>query len=97
MENSAVRMIAKMILANKMEVLLVRQYYDGNSDRFYLRNVLTGNLQEIMISAKYVEEKYTHYFFDDVNIDFTQVYQVLDAYGLSETLQYTPLPKSCPS
>ena len=30
MENSAVRMIAKMILANKMEVLLVRQYYDGN-------------------------------------------------------------------
>ena len=91
MENSAVRMIAKMILANKMEVLLVRQYYDGNSDRFYLRNVLTGDLQKIMISAKYVEEKYTHYFFDDVNIDFTQVYQVLDAYGLSETLQYTPL------
>lgn len=91
MENSAVRMIAKMILANKMEVLLVRQYYDGNSDKFYLRNVLTGDLQEIMISAKYVEEKYTHYFFDDVNVDFTQVYQVLDAYGLSETLQYTPL------
>lgn len=91
MENSAIRMIAKMILANKMEVLLVRQYYDGNSDRFYLRNVLTGDLQKIMISAKYVEEKYTHYFFDDVNIDFTQVYQVLDAYGLSETLQYTPL------
>ncbi len=54
------------------------------SDSFYLRNVLTGDLQKIMISAKYVEEKYTHYFFDDVNIDFTQVYQVLDAYGLGK-------------
>ncbi|MFQ6794217.1 MAG: type I pullulanase [Thomasclavelia sp.] len=91
MENSAIRMIAKMVLANKIEVLLVRQYYGGNADKFYLRNVRTGELQEIKISGKYEEEVYMHYFFDDVKIDFSQVYQVVDAYGLTETLQYTQL------
>ena len=91
MEKSAVRMIAQMVALKKIEVLLLKKYYDGNSPRFYLRDLTNNDLTEIKISGKYVESQFTHYYFDDVEIDFCHVYQVVDAYGLTETLQYTKL------
>lgn len=91
MEKSAVRMIAQMVALKKIEVLLLKKYYDGNSPRFYLRDLTSNDLTEIKISGKYVEEEFAHYYFDDIEIDFCHVYQVVDAYGLTETLQYTKL------
>lgn len=91
MEKSAVRMIAQMIALKKIEVLLLKKYYEGNSPRFYLRDLNSGDLKEIKISGKYVEEQFVHYYFDDIEIDFCRIYQIVDAYGLSETLQYTKL------
>ncbi|MBD9143709.1 MAG: type I pullulanase, partial [Erysipelatoclostridium ramosum] len=91
MEKSAIRMIAKMVSVNKIEVQLIRRYYEGNCPRFYLRDLNNNTLIEIEISAKFVEEEYVHYYFDNVEIDFCHVYQIVDAYGLAETLQYTQL------
>ena len=84
-------MIAKMVSVNKIEVQLIRRYYEGNCPRFYLRDLNNNTLIEIEISAKFVEEEYVHYYFDNVEIDFCHVYQIVDAYGLAETLQYTQL------
>lgn len=91
MEKSAVRMIAQMVALKKIEVVLLRKYYDGNIPRFYLRDLITNDIKEIMISNKLVEEQYVRYYFDDVEIDFCHLYQIVDAYGLAETLQYTKL------
>ena len=91
MEKSAVRMIARMVALKKIEVLLLKKYYGGNSPRFYLRDLTNNDLTEIKISSKNVEDQFTHYYFDDVEIDFCHIYQVVDAYGLTETLQYTKL------
>lgn len=91
MEKSAIRMIAKMVSMNKVEVLLIRRYYDGNCPCFYLRDLSDNSLTELEISAKYVDEEFARYYFDNVEIDFCRIYEIVDAYGLAETLQYTPL------
>lgn len=70
MEKSAIRMIAKMVSVNKIEVQLIRRYYEGNCPRFYLRDLNNNTLIEIEISAKFVEEEYVHYYFDNVEIGF---------------------------
>ena len=49
MEKSAVRMIAQMIALKKIEVLLLKKYYEGNSPSFYLRDLNIGDLKEIKI------------------------------------------------
>ena len=84
-------MIARMVSESKIEVLLIRRYYEGNVPRFYLRDLSNNDLKEIEISGKFVEEEYVHYYFDNVEIDFCRIYQIVDAYGLAETLQYTQL------
>lgn len=91
MEDSAVRMIAEMVSMEKIEVRLIRRYYEGNVPRFYLRDLINNDLQEIEVSAKYTDEEYVRYYFDNVEIDFSHIYQIVDAYGLAETLQYTKL------
>ena len=45
MEKSAVRMIAQMIALKKIEVLLLKKYYEGNSPRIYLRDLKSGDLK----------------------------------------------------
>lgn len=91
MENSAVRMTATMIAVNQLEVLITKMYYGGNVPRFYLRDLVNDKLKEIRISGKHIGDTHVHYYFDNVEIDFLHVYQVVDCYGLSETLQYTKL------
>ena len=53
MEESAIRMIARMISLNTIEVLLLRKYYGGYSPRFYLRDMIDNSLKEIKINNKY--------------------------------------------
>ncbi|WP_297671607.1 type I pullulanase [Thomasclavelia sp.] len=91
MEESAIRMIARMISLNTIEVLLLRKYYGGYSPRFYLRDMIDNSLKEIKINNKYEDAKFIHYYFNEIEIDFCRVYQIVDAYGLSETLQYKKL------
>ena len=91
MEKSAIRMIAQMISLNRIEVLLLKQYYGGYSQKFYLRDMSNNSLKEIKIADKYEDDRFIHYYFNEIEIDFCRVYQIVDAYGLSETLQYSKL------
>ena len=91
MEKSAIRMIAQMISLNRIEVLLLKQYYGGYSPKFYLRDMSNNSLKEIKIADKYEDDRFIHYYFNEIEIDFCRVYQIVDAYGLSETLQYSKL------
>lgn len=77
MEKSAVRMIAQVVALKKIEVLLLKKYYEGNSPRFYLRDLNSGDLKEIKISGKYIEEQFVHYYFDDIEIDFVMFIKLL--------------------
>lgn len=91
MEKSAIRMIAKMVSLNEIEVLLKKQYYGGNSPYFYLRDLTDNSMLKMEVSERFVAEEFVHYSFKNVEIDFSRIYQIVDAYGLAETLQYSQL------
>ncbi len=48
-----------------------------------------NSLKEIKIADKYEDDRFIHYYFNEIEIDFCRVYQIVDAYGLSETLQFS--------
>lgn len=93
METSMIRMKAYLTSLDRIVVNLSKQYYSGISPKFYLRDLTTGNTEEIFIDIKDEDDKYINYYFVNVKVDLAHLYQVLDAYGLSETLQYTRLVK----
>lgn len=91
METSCIRMKAYLIDLDTIEVNLSKQYYQGISPCFYLRNISTGELTKIEANRQDENEVFHNYYFDKVEVDITKVYQVIDNYGLSEVLQYTKL------
>lgn len=91
MEDTGIRMKAYVMDLDSIEVNVIKQYYQGFIPCFYLREVESGSLTEIEISYQDENEKYHNYYFGNVTLDLTKTYQIVDAYGLSETLQYTRL------
>ena len=91
MEKTCIRMEAYLIDLDSIEVHLSKQYYQGISPCFYLRDVKNGELSKLECTLENEEDRYHIYYFDNVVIDITKVYQIVDAYGLSETLQYHKL------
>lgn len=93
MEVSMIRMIANLIDVDKIEVNLSKNYYQGISPRFYLRDLATGSLEQIVIKNTTEDDKFVNYFFDNVYINLSHNYQIVDNYGLGEALQYNRLVK----
>lgn len=91
MEETGIRMKAYVMDLDSIEVNIIKQYYQGFIPCFYLREVESGSLTEIEISYQDENETYHNYYFGNVTLDLTKTYQIVDAYGLSETLQYTRL------
>lgn len=91
MEENNVRMTAWMLSMHKLEVILTKNYYNGNSPKFYLRDLKTGELTEIQITEKYMDDRFSYYHFNNIEIDFNHIYQIVDAYGYGATLQYIKL------
>lgn len=91
MEVTCVRLKAYLIDLDSIEVQLSKQYYQGISPSFYLRDRISGELTNITCTKEGENQEYHLYYFDHVLIDTTRVYQIVDHYGLSETLQYTRL------
>lgn len=91
MEVSMIRMKANLIDLNKIEVKLSKNYYGGVSPYFYLRDIYDNTFLRLDYTRQSEEEEYINYYFDDVVIDLAHNYQIVDAYGLSEILQYTKL------
>lgn len=93
MEKTCIRMEAYLIDLDSIEVQLSKQYYQGISPCFYLRDVKSGELLKLQCSHEDENQIHHLYYFDNVTIDICRVYQIVDGYGLSETLQYGKLVK----
>lgn len=91
MENSMLRMVAHLIDIDKIEVSLSKNYYDGISPKFYIRDLNEKTIKQISAKKTSETEKHIKYYFDDVYVDLSHHYQIVDNYGLSEELQYHKL------
>lgn len=91
MEKYKARMLAYLIDLDKIEVQYSNHYYQGMCTNFYLRDLNNGSLISMNIVSERKDEKDHYYYFENVKINLYHQYQVVDGYGLSETLQYTKL------
>lgn len=86
-----IRMKANLIDLDKIEVELSKNYYSGNSAYFYLRDIDADTFFRLNYVRFEEGDKFNHYFFENVLIDLSHNYQIVDAYGMAEILQYTKL------
>ena len=93
MERNAVRMMAYAHNFNTIKVYLAKNYYGGISHKFYLKNLLTDEIEELSgdVSPDKEEEGYRIYLLS-ASFELGNVYKVLDAYGLSCFLSFSRLP-----
>ncbi|MFV0396298.1 MAG: type I pullulanase [Coprobacillaceae bacterium] len=78
---------AYMIDLTTIEILVSKQYYGGIISTFYLREEDVITLE----SSRVREDNQYTYYQASYAIDFTKIYDVIDAYGLAVVLQYTTL------
>ncbi len=92
MENSAVRMIAQLLDPTKIVVKLSNNYYGGQSARFYIRDLSVNTFKQIEYSEHTYDDSFNYYIISGLDkLDLTHDYQIVDAYGLAETLTYENL------
>lgn len=90
MEENAVRMKAYAVSFNEIRVYLSKNYYNGISSRFYIKDIETDEL--ILLNGDALNESsesgYQEYVF---HISFTmgKMYKIVDAYGLSCFLNFS--------
>jgi len=94
-EKSAIRMMAYATRMNEIRVYLSKNYYDGISSKFYLKDLNSDGL--ILLRGDLLNNGdnsgYREYVF---HATFTvgKVYKILDAYGLSCFLDFSRLSMS---
>lgn len=93
MENTMFRMIAHLTDIDKIEVSLSKNYYNGISPKFYLRDLTENTLKQISAKKTAESEKRIKYYFENIYINIKHSYQIVDNYGLNEVLQYHKLVK----
>ena len=85
-------MIAQLVGLRNIVVKLSKRYYGGVSKTFYLRNLDKNTLTKIDFANEGEDYEYSYYYFNNIpDIDLTNTYQVVDAYGLAEILTFTKL------
>ncbi|MDD8048305.1 MAG: type I pullulanase [Thomasclavelia sp.] len=86
------RMYAHYKGDKRIEIELSKDYYNGNSEIFFLRDTDTKTIKQLRIDAlNKTDYDFTTYFIDDAIIDLSHIYEVVDQYGLATTLTYTHL------
>ncbi len=92
MEKSAVRMKAFATGFDEIKVHLSKNYYDGISHKFYLKNLRTDEIELLSgdINAGDEEEGFKVYTLH-ASFELGSVYKIIDAYGLSCFLDFTKL------
>ncbi|MGN1183324.1 MAG: type I pullulanase [Faecalibacillus sp.] len=91
MESSMFRMVAHLIDIDKIEVSLSKNYYNGISPKFYIRDLNEKTIKQISANKTAETEKNIKYFFENIYVDLDHNYQIVDNYGLHEELQYHKL------
>ncbi|WP_028042138.1 type I pullulanase [Candidatus Stoquefichus massiliensis] len=91
MEQTAVRMKAYAVNFNEIRVYLSKNYYNGISSKFYLKNLETDEL--VLLSGDALESQnsdFQEYAFH-VTFNMGKVYKIVDAYGLTCFLDFSKL------
>lgn len=91
MEQTAVRMKAYAVNFNEIRVYLSKNYYNGISSKFYLKNLETDEL--VLLSGDALESHnsdFQEYAFH-VTFKMGKVYKIVDAYGLTCFLDFSKL------
>ena len=94
MEENAIRMKAYAINFNEIRVYLSKNYYNGISNKFYLKDLLTNEL--VLLSGDSLDSsqnpQYQEYALH-TTFQLGRNYTIMDAYGLICTLDYSRLPR----
>ena len=92
MEESAVRMKAYATSFSEIHVYLSKNYYNGISPCFYIQDEITGELVTLTSdsSPDSQNSEFQEYIFH-TSFQMGKVYKIMDAYGLTCTLDYTRL------
>lgn len=92
MEESAVRMKAYAVNFKEIHVFLSKNYYNGISSKFYLKDLETDEL--ILLHGDSLQNssipQFQEYVFH-VSFKMGRVYKILDAYGLSCFLDFSKM------
>ena len=91
MEKTAVRMKAYAVNFNEVRVYLSKNYYNGISSKFYLKNLETDEL--LLLSGDALESTnsdFQEYAFH-VTFKMGRVYKIVDAYGLTCFLDFSKI------
>jgi len=90
MEETAIRMKAYAVNFNEIHVYLSKNYYNGISSKFYLKNLETDELK--LLSGDSLENSripgFQEYVFH-TSFKMGRVYKIVDAYGLSCFLDFS--------
>lgn len=92
MEETAIRMKAHAVNFNEIRVFLSKNYYNGMSSKFYLKDLETDEL--VILSGDALDSSgnndFQEYAFH-ISFKMGRVYKVIDAYGLSCFLDFSRL------
>lgn len=84
------RMQAYALHLFAIEIQVSKDYYQGIIETFYLREQKSKQLIVLDSHQEYADETYCYYHVK-YPLDITQVYDILDMYGLTVVLQYQKL------
>lgn len=92
MEQNAVRMVAYATGFDEIKVYLSKNYYDGISNKFYLKNLKSDEIELLSgdVNPNNEEAGFRIYTLN-ASFEIGSVYRVVDAYGLSCFLDFTRL------
>lgn len=92
MENDAVRIKAYATGFDEIKVLLSKNYYNGISHKFYLKNLKTDEMELLSGEVIHSEESEGFRVYTlNASFELGSVYRVVDAYGLSCYLDFSTL------
>ena len=95
MEPTGIRMLAYAVNIDEIRVFLSKDYYNGISSKFYLKDLKEDELTLLQGDAlhKSSKEGFQEYVFH-ASFQIGRVYKIVDGYGLSCTLDYSKLSLS---
>ncbi len=91
MEESAVRMKAYTVNFNEIRVYLSKNYYNGISSKFYLKDLWTDKITLLQGDALESSNSNFQEYALHTTFEVGRVYKILDAYGLTCFLDFSKL------
>lgn len=90
MQRKSIRMYAEAISFHHVKVYLAKNYYNGISSKFYLKDIVSGETVSLAGDAGEEEDGYNTYILHCA-YEPGRSYQIMDQYGLVCFLDFSPL------